>query len=312
MSHPPAWLAAMDLVDERVGLLADRQHGVVSRPQVQRLGMTDEQAERRLASGRWDSPQAGVYRMVGAPTTWRQALMAACLAAGEEALASHRAAAVLWGLDGVWGEPLELTVPYARSPVPTGAIVHRSQRRSDLDVARRDGVPVTSVDRTLIDLGAVLPPVAVELAVEDAARRMLVTLAYLRWRLDELGGRGRRGAGVLRAILDARGAGGLAGSALEVLFLRLLRSAGLPLPVRQHEIELRGGAVRVDFAFPRLRIAIELDGYRWHSGRGALQRDDERQNALVAAGWTVLRFTWDDVVGRPDYVLSFFRALRVA
>jgi len=92
-------------------------------------------------------------------------------------------------------------------------------------------------------------------------------------------------------------------SVVETQVLGLMRSFDLPSPVAQHLVSIPGSSdIRVDFAYPELRIAIEVDSVRWHSGLRAIHRDNRRQNLLAARGWLVLCFEWDDIVGRPKWV----------
>lgn len=141
----------------------------------------------------------------------------------------------------------------------------------------------------------------VESAIEDALLRRLVTLELLRRTLDRLGGPGRRGAGVLRVLVDERDpATAPTQSVLEDALRRVLRAAGLPEPVRQYEVA--GG--RLDFAYPQLRLGIEADSRIWHGGRSDVQRNTDKANRLVAHGWRVLHFTWSDVRRHPAYVVD--------
>ncbi|MGH9269189.1 MAG: endonuclease domain-containing protein, partial [Acidimicrobiales bacterium] len=134
----------------------------------------------------------------------------------------------------------------------------------------------------------------------------LFTIAGVETALEAVARRGRRGAGVLRRILDERALGDARpDSLLESRMARLLKSAELPPAAFQHDIYAgRRFVGRVDFAYPEVRLAIEVDGWEAHASPEALQGDLSRQNALVGAGWTVLRFTWHDIVRRPPAVAT--------
>ncbi|HWC12471.1 MAG TPA: DUF559 domain-containing protein [Acidimicrobiales bacterium] len=284
--------------------IARTQDGLVTLEQARAAGLSARGARRRVELGRWQRSLQGVYRAAGAPRSWRQDLLAACLAAGPEAVASHRSAAALWDLDGIGPGWLELSVSRPRCHRLPGVIVHRS---TDLDLTKavvRAGIPVTDPARTILDLGAVAPVWKVEAALESALGRRLVSVAGLRVALAAVARRGRRGAGVLRALLEERSdAARVTESVLEQRLLRLLGAHSLPSPVTQHEVRVGERLVgRVDFAYPGQRLAVEVDGYESHSSLAAFGRDRARQNDLVAAGWTVLRFTWDNVVRRPERV----------
>jgi len=151
----------------------------------------------------------------------------------------------------------------------------------------------------------------VERALDAALVRHLVTLHELRAALVLLGRKGRRGAGVLRRLLDDRSDAAVRSeSVLEVRMWRLCRDHGLPELVGQHEVRNgRRFVGRVDFAFPGVRLAIEVDGYEHHASLSAFRHDRARQNELVAAGWTVLRFTWHDVTRQPEQVATSIRGV---
>jgi very-short-patch-repair endonuclease len=169
----------------------------------------------------------------------------------------------------------------------------------------RNGVPVTQPARSLVDLGAVATEQQVDDALTQALVRRLVTVDGVRRALDAVARKGRAGVGPLRESLNYRDPRHPDGQ-LEPRMQRLLRRHGLPPAAFQHEALPR---TRVDFAYPARRLAIEVDGYGPHAGRAAFQRDRTRQNRLVAAGWTVLRYTWVDVVKRPAYVAGQIGAM---
>jgi very-short-patch-repair endonuclease len=167
--------------------------------------------------------------------------------------------------------------------------------------------------RTLIDIASVAARDEVEEALDDALRRGIVSISRLRWRLDGLGG-GRTGVGKMRALIDARDPStAIPESVLERKVLRMLRGAGLPQPLLQHQIRKGGRLVAVvDFAYPELRLAIEADGYRWHSGRARWKRDRRRGNNLTLLGWRVIHVTWDNLLDRSDAVVDLIRRVLAA
>ncbi len=296
----------MKAVDVAVARRAAQQHGVVHRRQAVALGMTRRQIQDRLSSGLFVPVHQGVYRLAANPPSWIQDVTAACLAAGDGAVASHRAAALLWGLRGIEEAPVEISVRRRHSPEMGGVVVHHTDRLEPADVGRRRRIPVTSPARTLLDLAAVVGVDTLEPALEDAVLRGLAPLPWLRLTLDRLGGSGRRGAAALRGLLDSRDpTTAPTESVLEDTLVRVLRRGGLPEPVRQHPV----GTVRVDLAYPQIRLAIEADSRLWHAGRGDVQRNTSKQNVLVARGWRVLRFTWFDVRRRPSYVVATVKPL---
>jgi hypothetical protein len=235
----------------------------------------------RIKTGRWARVAAGVYRLAGVPVTWKQRALAACLISGAGAVVSHRSAAVLWGVSGFRPGPLEITVPAGRSGRNALARVHRSE----VDGVLRDKVPVTRPSRTLIDLAGVVSGDLFEEAVDDLLCRRLC-------RLDELHG----GGPALREVLAAWKGDGVADGVAEMRVVRALLAAGLPSPVRQYEIWVGGVFIaRVDLAYPPFRLAMELDGFRWHAGRRKFRSDRLRRNRMEAVGWRLLEAAPEDI-----------------
>lgn len=290
-------------LDERLARVAASQHGLISREHAQRLGATQRVILRRLASARWEELYPGVYRVTGSPSSWRQSLLGACLTAGSGAVSSHRAAGGLRSLPGVPAGAIEITVPRGRRLRRKGVRFHETMDLPSMDVASLDGIPTTTSTRTIIDLAAVLPQDRVEEALDDALRRGLTSVSRIRRRLDQLGT--RAGSRLMRELIERRShAGTVPQSVFETRMLRVLRRASLPPPVCQYEVKDEGRVVAVvDFAYPDICLAIETDGYRWHSGRAQWERDLARRNALTSLGWRVIHVTWSDLERRPDQVV---------
>lgn len=285
---------------------ASAQHGVVALADARAVGVTDRQLDRRLATGELVAEHRGVYRVLGAPPSPEQTLLAAVMGAGRGAAASHRSAAWVWDLPGGSIDPPEVTVTGRRRPELSGVKAHQRMALAAIDVTRQRDIPVTTPARTLLDLGVVVPFSVFEAAAERALLRGLVTVPRLREVHERLGGRGRPGSAAMRAFLEERGeATAPTESPLELELVRLLRLHGLPPARRQLQIRtLRGGMVRLDLAYPEQKLGIEADGRLWHSGRADFQRDRTRGNALLQLGWRILRFTWDDVRQRPETVVA--------
>jgi hypothetical protein len=278
------------MTDAQIAGLARRQHGLVS--QRQALELVSPWRLEHLVESRWLEPvRRSVYRVVGVPPTWRQLLLAACLAR-EGAVASFRAAAALWGLERFPEGVLEITVPGVRRARLQGVIVHESQVWGPIHVAERDGIPVTSMARTLCDLTAVARRWPVERAVDEALRKKLVTLQEIQAVHEELAGRGRRRCTTMSDILEARALSPDVGdSAPEARIIRLLVRAGLPRPVSQYVIRTSTRTYRVDLAYPEHKIAIEYDSWEFHSPRSIFDSDRDRLVELGPIGWMVLPFT---------------------
>ncbi|CAN5502577.1 hypothetical protein BH18ACT1_BH18ACT1_08310 [soil metagenome] len=202
-----------------------------------------------------------------------------------------------------------MAVSVARAPRLRTVQVHRSSDLRPDYRTRHDGIPVTNPLRTMVDLGAVLGPQEVEDALDRGLVARLFSVAAVEWALNDLARSGRSGCGVLRAVLDERALGRRRpDGVLEPRMARLLRDHGLPAAAFQHPVVAEETTVlKIDFAYVEVRLAIEVDGYDTHSTRRRLQSDLERQNTLVALGWTPLRFTWHDVVRRPGLVATRIR-----
>jgi very-short-patch-repair endonuclease len=245
-----------------------------------------------------------VYRVGGAPDTWEQRVLCACLLG--LAIASHRTAAALWRLDRFTEHLVEVSVDRWRRFERPGVVVHESLDLDRIEPVERRGIPCTPLDRTILDLGAVMRFAEYDLMVQRVVASGRISWQELLAVLVKHARRGRDGAGRLRAVLDERYGIVPAGSDFEVLVERLLVDHGLPKPVRQHEVRSAKGwfIARVDLAYPERKIAIELDGRAFHSDAEAFERDRERQNQLVLRGWTVLRFTWKQLLDEPGRIVQ--------
>jgi very-short-patch-repair endonuclease len=207
---------------------------------------------------------------------------------------------------GATDRVVELTVTRRIRPPDQRMLLHYTCRDPFVDAIEIEGLPVTSAGRTILDSAAVAYRWQVEAALDDALRRKLITVDDM-WRiLAKSGGRGRKGSALVRALLEERDDGRpRSHSKLEIKLDRLLRSSHVAPYFRQFEVMTRSGVpADIDFAWPEAKLAVEVDGYRWHSGRRQWQSDMQRQNALAEVGWLVLRFSWHDVTERPEYVIS--------
>lgn len=282
------------------------QRSLVTRPQVLGNGGSEAAIYRRMSSGQWRQVQAGVYMTETHPVGWESDLLAAILAAGDGAAASHRAALMLWQMDGITTGPVELTVPYTHGPVPRGTIVHRTRRPVATTTVR--GIPVTTVERTLLDICALLSPLIATKAVESALRKRLTNLDLLYETVREFGGRGVRGTRLFRRILNARRDDTPTGSGSETELLYHLRRHGLPEPVLQHEFTSHDGQRMLpDFYWPLQNKAVEIDGLDAHDSADKLERDLQRQNALLDLGVELRRFSAREVRRNPADVVEEIR-----
>jgi Transcriptional regulator, AbiEi antitoxin/Protein of unknown function (DUF559) len=278
--------------------LASRQHGVVTREQLLRLGVRPQGIKHRLARGRLHRVHRGVYA-VGRPDLIRDGeWMAAVLACGDGAAISHATAAALWGIRRDQG-PIEVSVPRSRTPVRPGIVVHR-RRRIGAELTTRRGIPVTTPVRTLVELALRLDRDRLEAAISEADKLDLIDPEQLRVALEQTG----PGPGVakLRNTLDRR-TFVLTDSQLERRFLPLATRAGLPPPITR--LKLNG--FRVDFYWPDLGLVVETDGLRYHRTPAQQARDSRRDQIHTASGLTPLRFTHAEIRFEGSHVEATLR-----
>ncbi len=282
--------------DARIAWTAARQHGAVSAEQLERAGLTRAGIHRRVAAGWLHRVHRGVYAVGHPGLTDLGRWTAAVLAGGPEAALSHRSAAALWGL-----RPdvrvVEITVPGRRRRGPAGVVVHAGALHPLEAVA--EGVRVTTVPRTLLDLAEVLPVREVVAAIDRATARRLFAADAVRATMARA--TGRRGLRTLRAaLLVTRPQDVLTRSELERRALRLIRDARLPRP----EVNAPLLGHEVDLLWRDRRLAVELDGRAFHDTPNAFEADRRRDADRLARGWRVLRLTWRQVVADPAWVAS--------
>jgi very-short-patch-repair endonuclease len=291
----------MNEVDEVIAGIAEQQFGVFSRAQAAGAGLSEESMSRRAMRGSWERMFPSVYRLPGTTRTGRQRAMAAVLWAGEGAAISHTTAARLLRLDGIRSGDLHITVARTLGLRRDDLVIHRTGSPSRVDLVVVDGIRCTSATRTIIDCAGLLGDEVLESAFEHARRMGLTSATALARRAEELGGRGRPGSTRIRRLLEVQTSGDRAlESRLEVKLARLLRKSSLPKPEHQYRV----GRFRLDFAWPRLRLGCECDGFEHHGARLAWKRDRGRLAEIEAMGWRVVQVTWDDVTLQPDRTLD--------
>lgn len=295
-------------MERAISRIAAPQLGVITRSQLLGAGLGPSAITRLIAKGRLIPVHRGVHRLNGLPKSFEQLLVAALLSGGPGTAISHLAAAVVFGFEGIASTVPELSVLEGRKLRLKGVIVHRVSALGPRDVCRRGPLRLTTPARTLVDLAGLLPPDALEDAIDSALRRGLTSLPTLKAAIDRRGGRGVRGIATLQALIDARTPGNTPGSSKENELRRLLVSAGLPAPVTQHEIRDERGrfVARVDLAYPEQRVAIEYDGGH-HADRRQWESDLPRQNRINNVGYHVLRYCKRDLNDRPSEVVDEVR-----
>lgn len=287
---------------------ASAQFGLINLVQALAAGYTIGQVKRRLRSGRWQRVLERVYRIAGAPSSWEADAMAALLWAVEGCGLSFRAAARIHGIYGFQRAPVEISVVDARNWRDLPFTVHRCDRHLLEDIVQVRPFAVTSVPRTLMDLGGVKEPRA-ERALDQMLREGKTSIGEAWLFHDKEWTRGRRGIAWLRECLTAR-TDGLApteSDSEDMLWNLIVRAGDIEWPTRQHWIVLPSGRARLDFAYPDRMIAIEADSYGSHGDLEKFDSDRSRDAEAQALGWVVLRFTWAQIRFRPDWVLDMIR-----
>jgi very-short-patch-repair endonuclease len=198
----------------------------------------------------------------------------------------------MYELPGGRDDRVELTCRRWERTICHGLIVHESRRLDERDIKIVDAIPVTSPERTLLDLAWGSPsPNFLEMVAQSARRRRLLTYESTRELFDRHARRGLKGVKALRIVLDRWDPNSRpTESVMETMLLQALRRNGLPEPVLQHEVRDDQDHVvaRTDAAYPSALIAIEYDSKQEHSDEFQLERDARRRNALQALGYAVL------------------------
>jgi hypothetical protein len=222
----------------RVRAIAAEQHALVYRSQVMAVGVTDHEIRRRLASGRMQQRHPGVYFLDCVAATWKTEVLAAVLASGPGAVASHRTAAVLWGFDAVYGRMIEVTVPWNEEPEPEGVILHRT-RRPNPGVTLEE-IPIASPERALMQVAAMLPERTLQKAARSVVRKGLSTVRKLDEGIAIYGGRGVAGTRAMRRVVGWV-ADDKSGSVAEIDLKHIVLDAPVPPPIQQMKVKLPSG-----------------------------------------------------------------------
>jgi len=277
----------------RIAALAARQHGNVTLPQLRAAGLSRQEVRGRVEAGWLIERHHHVFAVGHRPRTQRSRWMAGVLTFGERAALSHLAAGALYEM--VRGSvPTEVLVPSRSGRVRRdGILVHRAPF-PDHHVTVHDGIPVTTLLRTHLDLATILGYWELRRAFEEAQVRHGFDPAPLT--AEVLTRRGFRGSALLWGILDGAVDASRVRSILELRFLQLCADRGLPAPLVNERI----GRWTVDFLWPAAELVVETDGERYHRTAAKRRRDAKKDEAMRALGLDVVRLTWRDVTRAPD------------
>jgi hypothetical protein len=290
--------------DGRIALAAARTWSVLSTAELRKCGLTDDGIWVRVRNGRLHPLHRGVYAVGHARPPLEGCFLGAVKACGGDALLGRVAAGAKWELVR-WDHRLpEVLVPGRDAPEHPQINAYTTTFLPQEDVTVRDGIPITSPLRTLLDLAAVLDPKTLRRAVREAQSRKLVDLAELAARLRGPGP--KRGRARLRRIIATGPAP--TRSELEDVVLDLLLGGGIAHPRVNEPLWIDGRRVIPDFHWPEQHLVLEADGAAWHDNPLAREDDIERQALLEAHGERVLRVTWEQAVGRGAETLRRVRA----
>ena len=289
-----------DPPDHAIAAIAARQHGIIGGWQLHSLGLSRESIQRRVRTGRLHRIHRGVYAVGHRRLTQRGRWMAAVLAGGECAHLSHRSAAALWGLLPDRGE---IHITTKRVLRKRDKIRFHTQSLQVDEVTTHDGIPTTTVARTLLDLAATEPD-QLERAFNEAEFRRLWDATGV----AELVSRYPRRAGApALAMLIHEGAKGITREELEHRFHALVERHDLPRPLRNQPLTIGDRTFYPDAMWPDAGLIVELDSRQAHDTTKRFDDDRERDRLLALAGYTVVRVTWKHLA--TDRLATYLNAL---
>jgi hypothetical protein len=285
--------------DRELARTATEQHGVFTRADALAAGLSRWQIDRRSTS-LWEPIHENVYRFPGAVPTWRSNLLAACLAAeAKPAAVTARAAAAFYDVPGGHAGIVEILCRRWKRTVTPGVVVHESTRFDPIDVIERDGIPIVTPERLVLEIARLHPfPNYVEMVIQALRRKRLITYDSTLITFNRLARRGVRGVKATRIALDRWNPTSVpTHSEMETLLIQILRSHGLPEPVAQFKVVDKFGNIiaSTDAALPKWKITIEYQSKQEHLDEFQALQDDRRRNAIIAAGYWPLAARIEDL-----------------
>lgn len=297
-------VSAADRSDKALAVHARSQHGVLSVGQLQSAGLSPRAVRHRAATGRLTRVHTGIYA-VGQPSRAGRS-MAAVLACGAGAVLSHQSAAALWGIGEDPGQ-VHVTVVSRHGRSRPGIVVHRVSDLDVYDLTAWDGLPCTSLARTVLDLAAAVDRRRLERAIDRAETLRIFDLDALNDVLHR--NRGRRGTPALASVLASYGGPEISRSEAEERLLATIGAAGLQRPRVNAWIGLSdGGGYEADFLWPDARLIVEVDGRAFHARRRAFEHDRRRDRRLALAGFETRRYSAAELASDPGRVVTEIRA----
>lgn len=288
--------------------MAYAQGGVISRTQALKFGFGPKEIHRRVLCGQWERVRNGIYLVIEMDD------ITSSLKAAEvilpSAVVSHEAAAAIHKFPGFELDDLQelvVTVPSYATHTFDGIEAHRNLDLMEHHCQRVDGVLVTTAVRTVFDLAHKMGLRKIAKLIDQLRMAKVVSLDDVKIILGEVARRGKPGTKVIRDyIKECQSASG--SSPLEDRASQIFKDAGLPEPIREFPIPWDTQS-RFDFAFLEFQIAIEVDGYGYHSDLNQFSKDRKRDREALIHGWRTLRFTFDDIFKRPHAVIKDIKAV---
>jgi hypothetical protein len=289
----------------RLWEVAQAQYGLLSASQCEALGLSRQFIYGRVSSGAWQKVHRGVFKTGADPMSRLEKDLAALLRMGDAAVLTHQSAARCLGLDVQPTDVAYVTLPVARrAKGESGIQVWRSRDLNWREVVVRGALRYTRVDRTVLDLAAVLEDRWLRAVVDSALRRWPQSLAWMTQTYLRIGA-GHRGAERLGRLLRTYGSHeDVPDSVLESFALQLTSALGKRPIVHHCIVEGARLVAEVDLAWPDEKLCVELDSWKHHGSKAAFGEDRARDRALVALGWVVLRYTWEDVTRAPERLVA--------
>lgn len=295
----------MDIV--RIARHARAHRGVITQTYLDTIGVNSSRAGHEVRAGRWRRLHEGVFTAAATPDSWELRAEAA-LAALPAGVLGLRAAARVHHLD-LADTTLDVVVPHGGRHRLDGVTVHQSSV-PEWHVVRRNGWRVTTLERTLVDLGKVVPANTLQRCIEDQIVDRRTTMARVESVFGELAGRGRPGIARTRSVLGRLDPEPPTESELEAQFIRLLERHGVDRPRRQASFDwLQAGRGRVDFWYPERRLIVELDGRRFHLRVAAFEADRRRDLVGLTHGIETVRITHRQLATESAFIVASLRQL---
>ncbi len=285
--------------------VAAKQGGVITFDQASACGLSSGAIRYRQRVRRWRAVARSAYRIIDMADP--HDLIRAAITVLPNSVVSHEAAAEIHSIGRVRRGLAVVSVHTRTTHVFPGVTVHRNHDLHITHMQELGDLPCTTIPRTVIDLAGVLHPKHVANIVDDLITQKRLTVESLASVLTDVARRGKSGATTIRSILENRGTGvDRNATVLEIRGLSVLQNGGLPDPHLEYPIPWNPTR-RFDACYPGWRIAIEWDSRRWHAGHDAFEQDRERDRSALLHGWSVYRFTWQDVSERPEHVVETTR-----